>query len=128
MNEALAVRSRADLWWLALVVVFLYFACSSTSVFCFPRSQQADSKRRIDDFMRTLNERGQFSGAVLVGDADGILYEAAYDQANRADKTKFTTGTQSCLASLSKPFTALAVMMLVRSWRPSSRRPRVEIC
>jgi CubicO group peptidase (beta-lactamase class C family) len=115
MNEALAVRSRADRWWLALVVLFLYFACSSTSVFCFPRSQQADSKRRIDDFMRTLNERGQFSGAVLVGDADGILYEAAYGQANRADKTKFTTGRQSCLASLSKPFTALAVMMLVQS-------------
>jgi CubicO group peptidase (beta-lactamase class C family) len=114
MNEALAGRSRQDRRWLTLAGVVLCFACSSAPALCLSQSQRADSKQRIDNFMHTLDERGQFNGAVLVGDADGILYEAAFGQANRADKTKFTTGTQSCLASVSKPFTALAVMMLVQ--------------
>lgn len=108
------VRFRPNVCLLALVVVILCFARSSAAAFSFPGSQRADSKRRIDDFMRRLNERGQFNGAVLVGDENGVLYEAAYGQANREDKTKFTIASQSCLASVSKPFTALAVMMLVQ--------------
>jgi CubicO group peptidase (beta-lactamase class C family) len=106
---------RRNRCWLAVVAIALLCGLGSPEANSQPQSQRAVSSQKIDDFMRTLNERGQFNGAVLVGDADGILYESGFGQANRASGTKFATETQSCLASVSKPFTALAVMMLVQS-------------
>ena len=73
------------------------------------------TKRKLDAFMHTLGERGQFSGAVLVADANGILYESALGLSDHQRAKPFATETQSCLASLSKPFTALLVMMQVQN-------------
>lgn len=115
MTPVCVCSGRPYRWWLALVLPVLFVACVLPPVCSLPDSAHADSRQKIDEFMRTLNERGQFNGAILVGDADGILYEAAFGQANRSHGTKFTIATQSCLASVSKPFTALAVMMLVQN-------------
>jgi CubicO group peptidase (beta-lactamase class C family) len=98
---------------IALSCILLITAFQNAS--CLPSSHRADAKREIDSYMRTLSSRGQFNGAVLVADADGVLYEAAFGQADRSKGIKFTTETQSCLASVSKPFTALAVMMLAQN-------------
>ncbi len=69
----------------------------------------------ISEFMRTLYERGQFDGAVLVGGRNGVIYQHAFGVADRSRHSQFKTDTQSCLASVSKPFTALAVLGLVRN-------------
>jgi CubicO group peptidase (beta-lactamase class C family) len=98
---------------IALSSILLITAFPKAS--CLPSSQRTEAKREIDSFMRTLSSRGQFNGAILVADADGVLYEAAFGQADRSKGIKFTTETQSCLASVSKPFTALAVMMLAQN-------------
>src|SRR5580704_12847447 len=63
--------------------------------------------------MGELYRRGQFNGSVLVADREGIIYRGAFGLANRSSNVAFTPDTPSCLASLSKPLTALAVMMLV---------------
>ncbi|WP_058188404.1 serine hydrolase domain-containing protein [Terracidiphilus gabretensis] len=101
-------------WWFRLALPVLFLACGLPGVCGVPHSSSDDSRQEIDHFLRTLHERGQFNGAILVGDKNGILYEAAFGQADRPAGTKFTTETQSCLASVSKPFTALAIMMLVQ--------------
>jgi CubicO group peptidase (beta-lactamase class C family) len=82
----------------------------STNSSSEPRTAEA---RGIEKFMGELYRRGQFNGAVLVADREGIIYRGAFGLANRTSNVAFTPDTPSCLASLSKPFTALAVMMLV---------------
>jgi CubicO group peptidase (beta-lactamase class C family) len=106
---------RANRFRFTSVVISLVIGCYAPTILCQPVNKRDTARSRIDAFMRIISKRGQFSGAVLVGDADGILYEAAFGQANRAEAKSFTTKTPSCLASLSKPFTALAVMMQVQN-------------
>jgi CubicO group peptidase (beta-lactamase class C family) len=74
-----------------------------------PRTAKA---RRIEKFMGELYRRGQFNGAVLVADREGVIYRGAFGLANRTTNVAFKPDTPSCLASLSKPLTSLAVMML----------------
>jgi CubicO group peptidase (beta-lactamase class C family) len=76
-----------------------------------PESRR-DAAKAIERFMADLQQRGQFNGAVLVADRQGIVYRGGFGVANRTSNAAFTPDTPSCLASLSKPFTALAVMML----------------
>ncbi len=68
--------------------------------------------RAVEKFMTELYRRGQFNGAILIANRKGIVYRAAFVLANRETKSPFTPDTPSCLASLSKPLTSLAVMML----------------
>lgn len=105
-----AIRIRLALATVSIVLgSYPLTACGQSA------TQRDAARRKIDAFMHTLSDRGQFSGAALVGDADGILYERAFGSANHAEAKGFTTETQSCLGSVSKPFTALAVMMQVQN-------------
>ncbi|MFW6074689.1 MAG: serine hydrolase domain-containing protein [Chloroflexota bacterium] len=66
----------------------------------------------IDTLMSDLRERGLFSGAVVVGKGDEILYEGGFGLANVAEGVPFTPGTPSNGASLGKTLTAAAILML----------------
>ncbi len=66
----------------------------------------------VEEFMTELYRRGQFNGAILIANREGIVYRAAFGLANRESNVPFAPDTPSCLASLSKPLTSLAVMML----------------
>jgi CubicO group peptidase (beta-lactamase class C family) len=67
---------------------------------------------RIDTLMHRLAERGQFNGAVLVSDHGKVIYHAGFGTANIKENIPFTTSTPCYLASLSKQFTAMAIMIL----------------
>src|SRR5580765_5019129 len=67
---------------------------------------------RIDTLMHTLAVRGQFNGAVLVSDHGNVIYRAGFGSADIKGKIPFTTSTPCYLASLSKQFTAMAIMIL----------------
>ena len=77
-----------------------------------PSVPRTAKTRGIEKFMGELYRRGQFNGAVLVADREGVIYRGAFGLANRTTNVAFTPDTPSCLASLSKPLTSLAVMML----------------
>lgn len=66
----------------------------------------------IAAFMQELHDRGQFNGVVLVAQHDGVIYRGSFGIANRSSGRMYKEDTPSCLASVSKPFTALAIMML----------------
>lgn len=72
----------------------------------------AQQTRTIDSLMSTLHERGQFNGSVLVAVQGRIIYRNAFGPANFETKTKLTPETPFCLASVTKQFTAMAIMML----------------
>lgn len=72
--------------------------------------------------MSTLFERGQFNGAVLVAENGETVYRKAFGKANFQTGADFTPETPSDIGSVTKQFTAMAIMILAErnklgSWR-----------
>ncbi|WP_153798440.1 serine hydrolase [Foetidibacter luteolus] len=72
------------------------------------QSKQKD----IDDYFKALVKNQQFSGSVLVIENDKIVYESAAGYADYTTKTPNTTGIRFPIASISKIFTATAILQL----------------
>jgi CubicO group peptidase (beta-lactamase class C family) len=75
-------------------------------------ASQAEQASKIASLMSALHERGQFNGAVLVAAQGNVLYRGAFGKANFQTGTDLTPETPFCLASVTKQFTAMAIMML----------------
>jgi CubicO group peptidase (beta-lactamase class C family) len=71
-----------------------------------------DARSQIERLMARLHERREFTGEVLVAGRGIPVYEGAFGVADRRTGRPYTTDTRSCLASLTKPITATAIMML----------------
>jgi CubicO group peptidase (beta-lactamase class C family) len=71
-----------------------------------------NSAQEIGTLMTTLFERGQFNGAVLVAREGKIIYRSAFGKANVEAGTDFTPETRSDIGSVTKQFTAMAIMIL----------------
>jgi CubicO group peptidase (beta-lactamase class C family) len=72
---------------------------------------------RIDARVRAYADAGLFSGIVLVTRGDRIVYERAFGLADRTFHVANTSETKFHIASLSKPITALAVLLLAERGR-----------
>jgi len=88
-------------------LVFLLTICALHA-----NATPVDSAAGIDHIMTTLYQRGQFNGSILVAVNGKIIYRNAFGESNFDTHEKFAPATISCLASLSKQFTAMTVMML----------------
>jgi CubicO group peptidase (beta-lactamase class C family) len=66
----------------------------------------------IDTLMQTLVKREQFNGVVLAEDNGKVIYSKGFGYANFEKKTPVDTETVFEIASISKTFTSMAVMML----------------
>lgn len=73
-----------------------------------------DVARRVDEYLRGLADVGLFSGTVLVAKDGKVLVESAYGDDDIAAHVANTTTTRFKLMSVSKTFTAVAVMRLVQ--------------
>jgi CubicO group peptidase (beta-lactamase class C family) len=78
---------------------------------------------RIDALMRSLAERGQFSGSILVAEHGQMSYERGFGKADVKRNIAFTPNTPVYLASLTKQFTAMAIMMLAERHQLSYSDP-----
>lgn len=72
----------------------------------------ADRSKEIGNLMSTLYERGQFNGVILVAEQGEIIYRKAFGKANFRTGTNFTPETPSDIGSVTKQFTAMAIMIL----------------
>ena len=68
--------------------------------------------QEIDSLMHKLAARGQFSGSILVSERGRVIFKSGFGTANAAKNIPFTADTPVYLASLTKQFTAMAIMML----------------
>jgi CubicO group peptidase (beta-lactamase class C family) len=73
-------------------------------------SQTDDTPTRIDSLMTALHERGQFNGSIIVSTAGKLVYRRGFGKT--LGDQPFTPTTQSGIASLTKGFTAMVIMML----------------
>ena len=69
---------------------------------------------RIDSFLTTLASHRLFNGSILVAEQGQIIYKRSVGYADFGRRIPNTDTTHFNLASLSKPFTALAVLQLVQ--------------
>ena len=97
----------------------LRFACLALLLLPAFAAAQSNNKitgveEPIDLYFQNFVNTGKLSGAVLlIGTKDKIAYEGTIGMANLADKTPMEKSTLFRIASMTKPITAIAVMMLV---------------
>lgn len=79
--------------------------------------QHADP--HIDEFMHKLHHKSAFNGNVLIAKKGKILYQNSFGWANYLMKDSLNINAQFELASVSKPFTALATLQLIQQGKLS---------
>src|SRR5579864_5361438 len=67
---------------------------------------------RIDSFLNTLTRKGQFQGTVLVTRSGKTLLKRGYGWADATSHRKNTAATQFSIGSITKQFTAAAILQL----------------
>ena len=100
------VWSKISRWIASLLFTAVLTWCAQV------QAAPADRGKDIDKLMSTLFERGQFNGAVLVAEQGEIIYRKAFGKANFQTGAVFTPETPSDIGSVTKQFTAMAIMIL----------------
>ena len=86
---------------IAIIFVFQYVAVAQ------------DHAAKIQEFLATAHKYRQFNGSVLVAENGKIIYKGAYGQANMEWNIPNTPDTRFRLGSITKQFTATAILQLV---------------
>lgn len=74
-----------------------------------------DLADKISVLASQYHEKGAFDGTILVADSNGIIFKGAYGLSNRERNIPLSVESQFYLASVSKQFTAAAILMLVQN-------------
>ena len=77
-----------------------------------PIPTRSDPAAEIDRILTFLTERGSFTGAVLVAHDGAVLFSQGYGLADRDKQIPNTPQTKYRLASVTKQFTAMAILIL----------------
>ncbi|MEP7365159.1 MAG: serine hydrolase domain-containing protein [Acidobacteriota bacterium] len=92
---------------------FLFATTATATLGCRPGPKApADRAEAIGLLFARLHEQRLFDGEALVAEGGVVVYSGGFGLADREAKLPYTASTPSCLASLSKPITAVALMML----------------
>jgi CubicO group peptidase (beta-lactamase class C family) len=94
---------------IAVLLTFVYVACAPLQT-STPIPQ--DIINRIDEFFRERVEKQAFSGSILIAQRDEILLRSSYGMADIENAIPNTSQTVFHLGSVTKQFTAMAVLML----------------
>jgi CubicO group peptidase (beta-lactamase class C family) len=93
---------------LVLVAALLLAGCRAT-----PRADgDGDVARRLDALFAELEQKHAFTGAVLVGRGERVLWRRGIGYANVEQRVPFTPDTPGDAASIAKTFTAALVVTL----------------
>jgi len=94
---------------------------------CHCRPQSPDQKKaKIDSMINTWDRYGIFNGSVLILQKGNIIYQRSSGYANFETRFPNTDTTHFNLASVSKPFTAIAILQLVDKGKLKLTDPLVQ--
>ncbi len=88
-------------------LILVLFSIAATTAMAQDRAAQ------IDDLMKKYHEFGQFNGSVLVAENGRVIYKKGLGWANMEWKVPNEADTKFRLASITKQFTAAAILQLV---------------
>lgn len=108
---------------LVLKLVFLLLAF--LSIFVAKAQEMLDAKKAsvIDQIAKGYASERGFSGSILIGQGDQVFYESSHGLANHDYKIPNTSSTKFRLASLSKQFTAAALILLEQQGKVDFEKP-----
>lgn len=69
---------------------------------------------KIDSFLTLMAHHKLFNGSILVAEKGEIVYKKSFGYADRGRRINHSENTPFNLASLSKPFTSLAILQLIQ--------------
>lgn len=95
---------------LFLVLVLLFTACDTTNQMASPQKPTLTS--RLDAFFTSEVNQKMFSGSVLITRGSQVLLRKGYSMADWAHGVHNTQTTKFQIASLTKAFTAIAILIL----------------
>jgi CubicO group peptidase (beta-lactamase class C family) len=95
------------------VLSALLFAASALA------DDSVDFSSRADDYLTKLAQADRFSGSVLVATNGNVVFTKGYGLANREHGVPNTTNTIFRLASVTKQFTAMCILILQEEHRLS---------
>ncbi|HET7151614.1 MAG TPA: serine hydrolase domain-containing protein, partial [Candidatus Acidoferrum sp.] len=96
------------------ILVLLVFAAASYSR-AQSRSPEASTDKKIDELFSGVTSPDQPGLAVLVRENGKTVFERGYGVTDLRTKTKIDAHTNFRLASFTKQFTAMAIMLLVHN-------------
>lgn len=98
----------------------------TTSLLLVSTAALAQLPKRLDSLMRATTQLGQ-PGAALLVELDGkVIYQSGRGSANVATKTPITPETNFRMASVSKQFTAMGILLLEKDGKLSLADPIVR--
>ena len=103
-----------------LLLLTNYLHAQSSGTFS---QQQSD---RIDSLLTGLAENHLFNGSVLIADQGKVVYKKSFGYADIDNKILNTDTTHFNLASVSKPFTSIAVLQWVQKGKLKLNDPLVN--
>ncbi|MGD8538258.1 MAG: serine hydrolase [Candidatus Aminicenantes bacterium] len=89
------------------VAIFLFVIVIHPSVFA------QNKAAKIDEFIGTFHEYGQFNGTVLVSEAGKVIFKKGYGLANMEWSIPNKSDTKFRIGSITKQFTSMLVLQLV---------------
>lgn len=90
----------------------LIFTIFSLSLIAGKLSAQHDKIKKIDSLLKWSNKIGVFNGNILVAKEGKILYSHSFGFVDATKKTRLTADYRFNIGSVSKEFSAVAIMML----------------
>ena len=79
----------------------------------FQISDNKEITLELEDYMKAVEEKENFHGSILVARNDEILLSKGYGRADFTQNTLNKPGTSFAIGSVTKQFTAMAIMQLV---------------
>jgi CubicO group peptidase (beta-lactamase class C family) len=95
-----------------LVTFLLASICAASSEAQDAAAWNEQKTKSLDSFLTTLAEQKEFNGAVLLAEDGKVVYEKYLGHCNINGGTKLDARSSFRLASVSKQFTAMAIMIL----------------
>ena len=90
-------------------VLFLGFFALMTQL-----SMAQSKKDKLEEIMKTYHRFNMFDGSVLVAENGRVVYKGAFGMANREWEVPNTTDTKFMIGSVSKPITAILMLIQVQ--------------
>ncbi len=97
---------------IGIIFLLCFFSISESRSEIILTQEQKQKVAKIDSVLNFYHEQGILNGTVLVAEAGKVIYQKGFGYANMDTKEKLEPKSVFRLASVSKQFTAMCIMML----------------
>ena len=102
---------------LSIVIAVILFTFTAGIETFANDTKPVNTADKIDAYLNALQQNKNFHGSILVAKNEKVILSKGYGMANFEEKVKNTPKTRYAIGSVSKQFTAMAVMQLYEKGR-----------